>query len=116
MFCFHYVGQITCCKDKWTGEPYYSLYLPTQSWAQKDKSPSFTQTDIDWCGSFNENNHILHKKNVEELNSFVKSDLKGYRMADDMLSVLFTTKSGKSFTASLVSGKLNIIETQQTTK
>ena len=111
MFCFHYIGQITCCKNKRDGSLYYSLYLPTQSWAQRDDAPSFQQADFDWCNSFIRENHILHKENVKELNKFVSSDLYGYRMEENMQSVEFSLKSNKkSFTATLVDGKLFITE------
>lgn len=113
MFCFHYIGQITCCKNRNTGKPYYSLYLPSQSWAQRNDKPDFMQSDLDYCASFNKNNHILHKDNVKELNSFAKGELYGYRMADDMQSVYFTIKNGKSFTASLQAGNIIIVENEQ---
>lgn len=112
MFCFHYVGQVTCCKNKRGGSLYYySLYLPNQCWTQRDNAPDFNQADLDWCDSFTKENHILHKENVKELNKFAGSDLYGYRMADDMQSVEFSLKSNKkSFTATLVNGKLFITE------
>lgn len=111
MFCFHYVGQITCCKEKFYGYYYYSLHLPNQCWDQRDHKPSFTQQNLDWCKSFTKENHILHKDNVKELNKFVGSDLFGYRLTDDMQSVKFSLKSNKkSFTASLVNGKVCITE------
>ena len=111
MFCFHYIGQITCCKNKLDGSLYYSLYLPTQSWAQRDNAPSFQQADLDWCKSFTKDSHILHKENVKELNKFAGSDLYSYRMADDMQSVNFSLKSNKkSFTATLINSKISITE------
>ena len=111
MFCFHYIGLITCCKNKRDGSIYYSLYLPNQSWTQRDHAPSFQQADLDWCKSFTKDTHILHKENVRELNKFVGSDLYGYRMADDMQAIEFSLKSNKkSFTAKLVIGRLFITE------
>lgn len=111
MFCFYYVGQITCCKNKMDNSSYYSLQLPSQIWAQRNNAPSFQQADLEWCNSFTKENHILHKENVKELNKFVGSDLYGYLMADDMQSVEFSLKSNKkSFTATLIDGKLFITE------
>lgn len=111
MFCFHYIGQITCCKGRHDGNYYYSLHLPTQSWSQRDHASQFLKEDLDYCESFTKENHVLHRDNVKELNKFVGSDLYGYRMSGDMQSVEFSLKSNKkSFTATLIDGKLFITE------
>ena len=113
MFCFHYIGQITCCQNKRDNSLYYSLHLPTQSWVQRNHAPNFQQADLDWCKSFAKENHILHKDNVKELNKFVGSDLYGYKITEDMQSVEFSLKSNKkSFTATLENGKLVINESK----
>ena len=111
MFCFHYIGQITCCKNERDGSLYYSLHLPNQCWDQCNHKPNFSQKNLDWCKSFTKENHILHRDNVKELNKFVGSDLYGYKITEDMQTVEFSLKSTKkSFTATLKNGKLFINE------